>query len=220
VIEGMLDERGAVLSSGLPAGSVSYLDRDWLAAAGSRVPSLSFAPDGEFSWCGQQLGRVASGTDPTTVAAGALVSVAREAAATALERPRGAVEVVGTGLIAEYVRRLVANSGQRSGDGPGAVVDTTGDPEALRSALDRVSDLGTVVLAGESAGRTLDLDLYSGVHRRGFVVVGVAPPVNGVDLAVPADLDDADLAWCREQLAEVSAAAPVPCHSLWYRFVA
>lgn len=220
MIQGRLDERGAVLSTRLPAGCVSYVDRDWLTAAESSIPSLSFAPDGEVLWCEQQLGRVAAGTDPTAVAASALLGVAREATAAVAACVRGTVEVVGYGLVAAHVRRLVAPDDGPPGESPSAVVDMTGDPETIRSALERVSDLGTVVLAGEAAGRTLDLDLYSSVHTRGLVLAGVASPLHCVDVAAIADVDEGDLAFCREALAEASSGAPVPGDALWYRIVA
>lgn len=217
--QGEPNERTSVQSAGFPAGFVSYVDRDWLVAVVTQSPSLSFAPNGEFFWCGHRLGQVEGDTDLTVVAAGALLGVAREAVAAVAERLRGAVEVVGTGLVAAHVRRLVANGGGSLDNGPGAVVDTTGDPETIRSALERVSDLGTVVLAGEAGGRTLDLDLYSSVHRRGLVLTGVAPPLHGVDVPV-LDLSDEDLVWCRGALGEASSEMPVLGDSLWYRIVA
>lgn len=219
MIQGRLDERGVVLSARLPAGSVSYVDRDWLTAAESPVPSLSFTPEGDVFWCGQQCGSVTAGTDLTMVAARALLGVAREAATAVTERLRGAVEVVGTGLVAEHVRRLTAPDREHRGESPGAVVDTTGEPQIIRSALDRVSDLGTVVLAGETLGRRLDLDLYSSVHTRGLVLVGIAPPLLGGEIPAVADVDDEDLRWCRDALGDASES-PAPNDSLWYRIVA
>ena len=212
--QGRLDE----LAAGLPPGSVSYLDREWLKGVGSLVPALSFAPDGEVSWRGRSVGRLADGADPTTVAAAAIVRIARDAAEAASERPHGGVEVVGAGLVAMHVRRLTGDARRSGVAPPEVVVDTTGDPEAIRSALDRVSELGMVVLAGESAGATLDLDLYSSVHRRGLVVVGIAPPLEGFDLAGESDLGEGVLEACLVELADVSSETPVPGDSLWYRF--
>jgi hypothetical protein len=96
------------------------------------------------------------------------------------------------------------------------VVDTTGDPETIRSALDRVSDLGMVVLAGESSGRVLDLDLYSSVHRRGLFVVGVASPLQSFDPAAWTEFDEEELGACRDALGEASTGAD----ALWYRLEA
>jgi hypothetical protein len=218
VTHGRLDERGAAIATTLPAGSVSYVDRDWLTATESAIPSLSFAQDGEVSWCGRGLGRLAAGRDPTAVAAGAFLGVAREAGAVGA-RARGTVEVVGNGLIGAYVRRLVALHDRSDGDRPSVVVDTTGNPDLIRAALERVSDLGTVVLAGEAAGRTLDLDLYSSVHKRGLVLAGVAPPLHGVDVEALPDVDHEDLEFCRDVLAEAVSDAPVSGDALWYRIV-
>jgi threonine dehydrogenase-like Zn-dependent dehydrogenase len=159
-----------------------------------------------------------AGTDPTVVAGRALLRIARDAAA-AVEGGRGAAEVVGRGLVAARVRQLVGDRGRLSDQAPAAVVDTTGDPVVIRSALDRVANLGTIVLAGESAGRELDVDLYSSVHRRGLVVVGVASPLVDFDEA-GADPDEEDLAAWREELVEVPSGTTVSRDALWYRFEA
>ena len=217
MIQGSVDERGAAISTTLPAGSVSYVDRDWLSGTKSAIPSLSFAQDGEVSWDGRRLGRLAAGKDPTAVAAGAFLGVAREAGVAVAAGARGTVEVVGHGLIGAYVRRLVTLHSGHDGERPSAVVDTTGDPDLIRAALERVSDLGTVVLAGEALGRTLDLDLYSSVHKRGLVLAGVAPPLHGVDVAAVPDIDDEDMAFCRDVLVEAVSDAPVSGDALWYR---
>jgi hypothetical protein len=205
---------------GLPPGTVSYADRDWLTAGGDSLPALSFAPDGEILWRGRGLGPLAAGSDSTTVAAGALLRVARDAAAAASEHRGGPVEVVGAGLVAREVRRF-AGDRRRSGDTPPAVVvDTTGDPDRIRSALERVSDLGMVVLAGESSGQTLDLDLYSSVHRRGLVVVGVASPLQNFNVASWSDFDEEELDACRDALGDVSSGTRPLADSLWYRLEA
>lgn len=217
MIRGRLDEGGAVISTTVPAGSVSYVDRDWLTATERMIPSLSFAQDGEVSWCGRRLGRLPAGNDLTAMAASAFLGMAREAGAAVAVRARGTVEVVGHGLIAAYIRSLVALRDAPAGERPSAVVDTTGDPELIRAALERVCDLGTVVLAGEGAGRTLDVDMYSTVHKRGLIVAGVAPPLHDFDVAAAADVDEEDLAFCRDVLAEAVPETPEEGDVLWYR---
>ena len=218
MIRGSLVEGEAVLTTRFPAGCVSYVDRDWLTTVEGPIPSISFA-EGEVLWCEQPLGQLAAGLDPTVVAAQALLGVAREANAAVAACAPGTVEVVGHGLVAAYIRRLVGPYEHRSGQRPAAVVDTTGDPEAIRAALESVSDLGVVVLAGEPAGRMLDLDLYSSVHKRGLVLTGVAPPLRGVDVLAATDVDDEDLAFSRQALAG-AMSEPIAGDALWYRVVA
>jgi NADPH:quinone reductase-like Zn-dependent oxidoreductase len=196
---------------------IAYADREWLTGGGDGAAALSFAPDGEISWLGRSLGRLPESADPTAVAAGALLRVARDAAAAAAEHPRGTVDVVGTGLVATHVRRLTGGRSHSGDDAPAVVVDTTGDPETIRAALDRVSDRGMVVLAGESSGRALDLDLYSTVHRRGLVVVGVASPSESFDVAAWSEFEGDELAACRDALGDASAGTRPPGDSLWYR---
>jgi threonine dehydrogenase-like Zn-dependent dehydrogenase len=68
---------------------------------------------------------------------------------------------------------------ERPPDGPlGTIVDTTGDPDAIADATRSLADLGTLVLAGETHGGTLAIDLYPDVHVRGLRMVGVAPPLH------------------------------------------
>lgn len=56
-------------------------------------------------------------------------------------------------------------------------VDATGDPEAIVRLLDAMAPMGRIALVGPSRGRTVSADLYSTVHRRGLLVIGIpAPP--------------------------------------------
>jgi threonine dehydrogenase-like Zn-dependent dehydrogenase len=177
----------------LPSSSAAFVDCEWLPTAGKAdVPALVV---GETD------------RDLDEAAFAALMSVAREAAAAA--QP-GLVEVVGNGIVARLVRALV---GVAPAEQPGAIVDTTGDPAAIASALGRVADLGTVVLAGESLGRQADLDLYRTVHVRGLTLVGIAPPAAGGS----GQADAALLAECRGALGRGRLGEPVAVGAAWYR---
>jgi hypothetical protein len=95
----------------------------------------------------------------------------------ALAEGEGRVEVVGSGTLADELRLLL---GERVRPAvpearPEVIIDTTGEALALIAALERVDDLGTVVLAGPVPSRSLDLDLYTDLHVRGLVLVGVPP---------------------------------------------
>jgi threonine dehydrogenase-like Zn-dependent dehydrogenase len=83
------------------------------------------------------------------------------------------VEVLGEGDLAESLRaRLGALAAGQSQ--PGAVIETTGEPDAIADALKRVADLGTVVLAGPPSADAGALDLYADLHVRGLTLVGLA----------------------------------------------
>jgi NADPH:quinone reductase-like Zn-dependent oxidoreductase len=197
----------------------SYADREWLTA-GAEVPStLSFDVDGKISWHGHEVGRLPEGADPTIVAAGALLRVARGAAAAAAEHGPGTVDVLGAGLVAAHARRLTRGRAHEGESAPTVVVDTTGDPEMIRSALDRVADRGMVVLAGEASGRELDLDVYSSIHRRGLVVVGVTSPSESSDATESwFTFGEDELAASREALGRLSTwDEPLSAGSLWFR---
>jgi threonine dehydrogenase-like Zn-dependent dehydrogenase len=100
----------------------------------------------------------------------------REAEALELALAAGGewVDVLGGGELAEALRsRLGARAAGESQ--PGAVIETTGDPESIAAALRTVADLGTVVLAGPPPAGDAPLDLYADLHVRGLTLVGLAP---------------------------------------------
>jgi threonine dehydrogenase-like Zn-dependent dehydrogenase len=98
---------------------------------------------------------------------------AAEAAEVALAAGPGWVDVLGDGDLAESIRtRLGTRAAGESK--PGAVVKTSGEPDAIADALKRVADLGTVVLAGPPPADAGTLDLYADLHVRGLTVVGIA----------------------------------------------
>ena len=84
------------------------------------------------------------------------------------------VEVVGVAAFADEVRNLLATRCWAiDSDGrPAAIIELTGDEDSIRSALQRVEDLGVVVLAGPVPSEPLAVDLYTDVHVRGLTVIG------------------------------------------------
>lgn len=99
------------------------------------------------------------------------------AAIGALGDGQGLVEVVGTGPLAQEVRRRLGERVRRGHPDarPAAIIETTGEAAAVEAALQRVEDLGTVVLAGPLPNRPHALDLYEDLHVRGLTLVGVPP---------------------------------------------
>jgi threonine dehydrogenase-like Zn-dependent dehydrogenase len=162
----------------------------------------------------------------------ALLALAARAAAEVGAIGHGPVEVTGEGFVAGAVAAIVgahmptngarpaadgggppaADGGDRDRDArPAAIVDTTGDPGRIRDALARLEDLGTLVLAGETGDRPLELDLYPDVHVRGLRIVGVS-----LDTDVPRerDLPAAGIAYLEgTPVAPAGGAAP----AAWYR---
>jgi len=86
----------------------------------------------------------------------------------------GAVEVTGESELARRMRDRLADRPLPEGRAPAAIVETTGEPDAVRGALERVDDLGTVVLAGPIAEAAVSLDLYGDLHVRGLTVIGIS----------------------------------------------
>lgn len=84
------------------------------------------------------------------------------------------VEVAGIGSLADQLREQLHASGSGGGQ-PGTVVDTTGDPEQLERVMQRVDDLGMVILSGPPLPDRATIELYADVHVRGLTVICVPP---------------------------------------------
>jgi hypothetical protein len=93
----------------------------------------------------------------------------------ALDEVEGAVEVTGSGVLADRVRTLLPAAPAGSAERPGAIVETTGRAEAIEDAARRLQALGTLVLAWEAPEPTVVVNLYPDVHCRGLRIVGVDP---------------------------------------------
>jgi hypothetical protein len=211
-----------VLLPALPAGSVAYVDRDWLPASSGEVPALVADTDGGLSWCGGPSVRMPSGDDSDTAASLALLAVAQAAVDAAMGVPADSINVIGSGLIALQMRALLGDgSSKRCLEQPRVIIDATGDPSAIVDATRRVAALGRVVLVGESLGRKSELNLYPDVHVRGLTLVGVRPPLQ--DAGTVFALSEADgplVGSSRDSLVAATAGAPLLPAAPWYRVVA
>lgn len=179
--------RGPMLSGDLPAGARAYIDADWIPAQGGPVPAL-IVRDGAIGRSGEPTTPLPVGLDADRAAAGALVAVAREAAdAVASIDPRQ-VAVTGAGAVAAAVRAALGGAtldAVPDAAGIAAVVEASGDPAVIQLACERLADLGTLVLVGEPAGRSMPFNLYPDLHARGLRVVGVAPALGGPPVDAP-----------------------------------
>jgi hypothetical protein len=148
------------------------LDSEWLQH-GTRAPALISFPDATLSFGGRTFGETAGEpvVTPEGVLGGLIVAAVQEVA-----EVNGPVEVTGSGIVAEGSGLLLGSRRARRTETPAAVIETTGAPNAIATALQRLQDLGTLVLAGESLGRQVAIDLYGDVHTRGLRVVGVSMP--------------------------------------------
>jgi len=153
--------------------------------------------------------------DSDTAALLALLAVAQDAADAVASV--GTVEVRGRGVIALQVRALLAGRTSEGEAQPAAIVDTTGDPGVIVDATRRLAPLGTLVLAGEVVGRTVELNLYPDIHVRGLTLVGVTAPLQGGAPSVLAGAEDPLLAACRKELASATPGSPLPSDAAWYR---
>jgi hypothetical protein len=149
----------------------AFVDRAWLAEGPLRA--IVVRDDGEV--VGADGVTVLDGTtEPAAeLGAAAMFALAEAAVRAADAAPPGDLEITGSGLLADTVRRLAAERGREGGASrPSAIVETTGGQQEISGALHRLSDLGILVLAVPPA-EPVALDLYADVHVRGLQVVGV-----------------------------------------------
>ena len=186
-------EGGLGLAAELPKGSVAYVDRDWVRAeAGAEVPAVVVEAGAEDA------------------AAQTLLAVAQEAAvAVGDARP---VEVSGKGAVARLAAALLAVEPGHAPERPAAVVEATGDPEAIAGATGRLADLGTLVLAGEALGRRVRLNLYPDVHSRGLRFVGVRPATAAREATA-----DTDALAALPAAVEARPGVALDPEAAWYR---
>ena len=86
----------------------------------------------------------------------------------------GWVEVVGEGELSQDLKaRLGSRADHDRAKRPGTIIETSGEAAAIAAALQRVDDLGTIVLAGPVPAKPIALDLYGDLHVRGLTVVGI-----------------------------------------------
>lgn len=152
MIRAVAEGSRATLEAELEPGARAYVDADWIPREGSaELPVI-----------------LAAGLAEASAVFGGIVDQAMDALAGI---PADAVALTGRGVVAAELRRRLGIAS--SPPEPSAIVETTGDPGVIEDATRRLANFGTLVLAGEPGGRTLDLDLYRDVHVRGLRVVGI-----------------------------------------------
>ncbi len=206
-----------------------FIDSDWIGA-GEHAPGLLVDSQEGVWWDGERLWNGEG--DPRRFTEALLGDQAEAIAAAVKDVDPQRVWVIGDGLVASAVRRLLGQApaprdgerGQtravRDSPGPLAAIDLTS--VALERACQAVPDGGTVVLAGERRERC-DIDLYKHVHRRGLKVVGIPDLRNRVRSLSRNDSTFHNGSPSRGQAAfpepvTVVAGEPLPS-ALWYRLV-
>jgi hypothetical protein len=173
-------DEGVALTLDLPPGSVAYVDADWLPRSGfGPVVALVLSPDGSFQFGDGAPVALPSDLDPDVAAGLALEAVAEEARAAVAGLPGHGVDVTGRGYIASAVRRLVGDDHVGlPREQPLAIIETTGEREAIVEASRRVATLGCIVLAGETPASP-PIDLYPDLHARSLTLMGIGRPLSG-----------------------------------------
>jgi len=164
-----------------PGATELYVDVDWLREAGDGA--FLYVRDGALRASWDEGAGIPTDGLPAGDAAGRFLDLTAERAVAAVSHVSGTVEVVGEGAVAQLVRSRLPQTEPDAGP-PAAVIECTGDAHAIETALRRLDDLGTLVVAGASTVESLRIDLYPDVHVRALHLVGVA-----VDLGDEALLD-------------------------------
>lgn len=141
-------------------------------------------------------------------AAQEFVATAVRAVAAVAGGPSGGVNVIGEGLLARLVQRLLPAS--FDAERPWAVIEATGSDSNVREAIGTVEVLGTVVLAAPVDARVIEVAAYTDIHLRGRTVVGVPWATAPTDAR--AELVD----WALACLARAGDGDPEPS-SPWFR---
>ncbi len=167
----------------------AFIDRDWVRRAG---PVRALRVDSERA--AALIGELA----------------ARAAHAVADIDPR-AVRVIGQGLLAHLVRAGLRAANGAEPEQPAAIVEMSGDPDAVAPAAASLRPGGRLVLAGEYP-HPVEIDLYKTVHRNGLEVVGIPEPGDTAEpeVSMPVPVPDA---------VTVAPGALLP-PALWYRLLA
>jgi hypothetical protein len=215
---------GIALEGDLPAGSVAYVDADWIASA-PQLPVPAIVLDAEAGTVRIDEGPTLSlhgSVESDTVAGRVLLALARTAAAVADVHRPCVCQVCGGGAVALHTAALLGLAPTRSGSArtverPHVLVETTGAPEAIIAATRLLGDLGVLVLAGEPLGRPLELDLYPDVHSRGFRVVGVRPPLSSIEARSDIAGEEPLPAVLAATLAQASFGEVLPATAAWFR---
>jgi hypothetical protein len=205
---------GAVLEGTLEPGISAYIDAEWLGGTEAcEVAAMTVDLAGGLRFRGHTW-QSPAGVGADQAALLAFSSFAQQAVDALTDRDREVVSVMGSGITAAEVRRLLdaARGSEAEADRPAAVIDTTGDPGVIIDATRRLADRGALILAGECLGRRTDINLYSDVHVRGLRVVGLGPLLS----RDPAPGDPAERPDAGDSLAVVCFGEVLPT-AMWYR---
>ncbi len=88
---------------------------------------------------------------------------------------RGPVEVLDKPLAELLRERLGPRVSETPVRSPAVVIDTSGSPERIRDGLQRLADLGTLVLSSRPGGE-VSMNLYADLHLRSLSIVVIVAP--------------------------------------------
>lgn len=122
------------------------------------------------------------------------ISIDQETERLAYARRSGADLLLTTG------ENLLAQLHQQNhGEGAAVVIEATGHPDAILTALDCARPLGRIVLLGSTRGETNHVNFYRDVHKKGLTLIGAHNNIRPKQESSPGFWSDQDD--CRVALA-------------------
>jgi threonine dehydrogenase-like Zn-dependent dehydrogenase len=91
-----------------------------------------------------------------------------------------ATNIANTVLSGETVDLGVAIKAWTGGAAPDIVVEATGNPQLVNTALDVVRTHGQVILLGSPRGKA-EIDIYRHIHKKAVHLIGAHDNVKGID---------------------------------------
>jgi hypothetical protein len=143
-------------------------------------------------------------------AAAEFVAMARATAAAAPDS--GSVAVIGDGLLAYLLKRMLPVAAAEAQAEARIVIDTTGLPASIKKAVARLPRRGHLVLAAPPRDTEVDLATYRDLHVRGLTLAGVG----WVSAPAAVSKDDAAIAEALQLLVRIPLGQPTADGGVWY----
>jgi hypothetical protein len=143
-------------------------------------------------------------------AAAEFVAMARATAAAAPDT--GSVAVIGDGLLAYLLKRMLPVGAAEAQAEARIVIDTTGSSANMKKAVARLPRRGHLVLAAPPRDTEVDLATYRYLHVRGLTLTGVG----WVSAPAAVNKDDAAITEALQLLVRIPVGQPMADGGVWY----
>jgi len=151
-----------------------------------------------------------AGSAADRLAAAEFVAMARVTATAAPDT--GSVAVIGDGLLAYLLKRMLPVGAAEAQAEARIVIDTTGSSANIKTAAARLPRHGHLVLAAPPRDTEIDLATYRDLHVRGLTLAGVG----WVSAPAAVSKDDAAITEALQLLVRIPVGQPMADGGVWY----